>query len=117
MTSVWMVTEGDYSDYHVLVIAMSEAEAQEWVDAYKAANVGRWSDASIEEMELYQSGDPLPKKWIGYGVDQMGRDFEYSHVSVSHRSEPRVANSGRGFVASDYPTPESARKAWNEAQK
>jgi hypothetical protein len=44
---IYIVTDGDYSDYHIIGVWESKEKAQAWVDAYRQDG-NKWGDPSIE---------------------------------------------------------------------
>lgn len=54
MKTAYVVTEGSYSDYHVLAVFEDEADADKWVQLYNQGE--RWEDARVEEFTFFEKG-------------------------------------------------------------
>jgi hypothetical protein len=52
MKEIYIVTDGDYSDYHIIGVWESRKKAQSWVKEYKRNNEWNWGDPRIEEWPL-----------------------------------------------------------------
>lgn len=54
---VYVVTQGEYSDYHIVGVTLDKAKAERWVELYKADKCKYDSDATIEEYEADEFGN------------------------------------------------------------
>lgn len=116
--TAWLVSVGDYSDYRVLAVALTEAEAQAWADAYNSARESLYRDeAIVEDAVLYRDGDPLPRLIPQWNAD-VRSEWRATYDPIAYPGEPRIQyNPGMhgGSLAVDYPTREEARAAADAA--
>lgn len=95
MTSVWMVTEGEYSDYRVVGVFSTEERAKKFVATFPRDS--RWftHGQDIEEVPLDPALDQVNAGMLVYFV-RMSRDGVASDVEhVSPRfTEPTYLNWG-----------------------
>lgn len=109
---MWLVTTGSYSDYTVLAVAPTEAEAQRYADAYNAARESTYrDDAEVEEVDLYEDGDPLPQSVTLYNGEP-GRSWPVTQITAyPERLVPSVRMGPVKPFAQNYPSPEAVQAA------
>jgi len=119
--TLWMVTTGSYSDYTPLVVARTRDDAQRWADTYNAERESQYRDeAEIEEIELYEPGDPLPRRITLWNGDER-HIWPVTQVTATPVEDfkPRVDAptqfAGRRVFVQNFPTEEAARVARDEA--
>lgn len=75
MKKVYVVTEGEYSSYHILAVFSSRKLAQEYIETVRNHC---WDDVRIEEYEL----DRPPERWLGTVVHMDREGNVVWHVVV-----------------------------------
>jgi hypothetical protein len=109
----------------VHAVALTEADARRWADAYNAARTSLYRDpAEVEETELYRDGDPLPQSVTWWNGDDH-RTWSITLV-ITHPAEMKAPSvrrdrhpipTGRGMrtvFAQGYPTQEACEAAIRE---
>lgn len=71
MDKVWIVTEGSYSDYHIVAVFSSEEKAKEYVETYG-------------EEDSYSLGDVI-EEWDVDVVDDLPKGMKYYKVYYTPR--------------------------------
>jgi hypothetical protein len=66
MGTIYIVTAGEYSDYHVVSVFDSRDKAESFVEYYNDND--NWSEAGIEEYELNEHADQVQKGYNYYFV-------------------------------------------------
>ena len=64
--TVYVVTEGSYSDYHIVCLWSTREKAQAYIDACKATN--QWNDKTIEEYSIDPQGHLLALDAVRTGL-------------------------------------------------
>ena len=88
---IYVVTDGDYSDYHIVALCSTQENAEEVV----VSNKSRWNDPNIEEWEL-DDFKKCPNGLLPWGV-KMNREGASSLERETLASfSPRVVPYGDG---------------------
>ena len=80
---VYVVTQGEYSAYHIVGVTLDRAKAERWVELYNAEDRIYHRDVQIEEYEADEFGNDGLYQWeVGQGwtnegceLDTMGDDY------------------------------------------
>ena len=80
---VYVVTQGEYSAYHIVGVTLDRAKAERWMELYNAEKGEYDYDAQIEEYETDEFGTDGLFQWeVGQGwtiggceLDTMGGDY------------------------------------------
>lgn len=118
--TAWLVTTGSYSDYQVLAVTPTEADAHAYAAAYNAERESAYrDDAEAEEVELWRDGDPLPRRITLWNGDDT-QTWSITYVTTTPESyKPRVDTQlhlpNRRVFVQHFPTQEAARKAADDA--
>ena len=114
---VYIVTEGVYSDYHIVAVFSDKKLAENFVAKYKGSK--RYDEVRIEEYNL----DVPPEKWdwIFVRMDREGNVLEYwSEVSTEplepNPSKPEFDIEGNLILYVNTDSVEKAVKVANEVR-
>jgi hypothetical protein len=120
--TAWLVTTGSYSDYTVIAVTLTQADAQAYAAAYNAERESAYrDDAEVEEVELWRDGEPLPRRITLWNGDERST-WPITFVTTSPEEfQPKVdAATGlanRRVFVQNFPSEEAARTAAAEALK
>lgn len=110
MSKIYVVTSGEYSDYHIDAIVSTKELAKIYCNG---------SESDIEEWEM--DGEVGKECRVVYRCQMPGGDcWTYSHFDLPTKRTPDepISEYGSGFVADSYVSQEHARKlAIEEWQK
>jgi hypothetical protein len=83
---MYVITEGEYSDYSIVAVFSTKQLAQKFIDAHKAS---RWSSPRIEEYELdpRQGALNLNHKPFAVRMERCGDVVECEHSEVLNTTE------------------------------
>ena len=86
---VYVLTRGEYSDYHIIGVYSTSEKAQEMCDAMRTS----WDEPQIEEYELDERNPSMGYVYIGYApkhnkVHQYGFSFVPGPDMISPYIEP-----------------------------
>ncbi len=85
MTTIYVVTEGSYSDYHIVGVYDNKELAEQFLK--NIDEVKKYNDMQIEEYELNQNSDKIKQGLMLYSVqmerDGTGDSFLYSNGDES----------------------------------
>ena len=74
---IYVVTQGEYSAYHIVGVTLDRAKAERWVELYNAEDRIYHRDAQIEEYEADEFGNDGMYLWEvsqGWGEDDVVLD-------------------------------------------
>lgn len=94
---LWAITQGSYSDYHIIAVCEDEATAKIWADACKSSREPYRDDVEIEEFPFIPKGSEpqVYETWFARcDLDEQGisnerihftRDFVFTGNPPDHR--------------------------------
>lgn len=89
---VYVVTQGEYSDYHIIGVYSTKEKAQELYDAMRKSGT-YWDEPHIEDYELDELTPTAGYVCVGYTpehntIHSYGFNFSHCQDSVSSYSNP-----------------------------